>query len=134
MYATTSRRRPCTNRNNTLITETQTLNHRPRILPMIPAPMQSYFNQSSQSNHGRITGHPYNGPTLAHFRAGYQIRAATNQANSSGVGSVDRYFVWFDLNRQQGNSVLTQGFLLLCDETFVVGRFQSSSQAPQTLF
>jgi hypothetical protein len=47
--------------------------------------------------------------------------------------SVDRRFAWFDLNRQQGNPVLTQGFPLLCHETFVVGGLQSRSQGFQTL-
>ena len=46
---------------------------------------------------------------------------------------MDRHFVWFDLNRQQGNPVLAQSFSLLCDETFVVGRLESRSQAFQTL-
>jgi len=46
---------------------------------------------------------------------------------------VDRHFVWFDLNRQQGDPVLAQSFPLLGDETLVVRRLESRSQGFQQL-
>ena len=46
---------------------------------------------------------------------------------------MDRHFVWFDLNRKQGNPVSAKNFSLLGDETLVVWRLQSRSQASQQL-
>ena len=47
---------------------------------------------------------------------------------------MDRHFVWFDVNCQQGNPVLTQDFSFSCDEAFVVWGFESRLQTLQTLF
>jgi len=47
---------------------------------------------------------------------------------------VDRQFVWFDVNCQQGNSLLTQDFSFSCDEAFVVRGFETRLQTLQTLF
>lgn len=46
---------------------------------------------------------------------------------------MDRCFVWFDLNRKQGNPVLAKNFSLLGDETVVLRRLEGRSQALQTL-
>lgn len=43
-----------TRQKTVLGTDTQQLNHRPRTLPMIPAPTQSHFSQSSHSSQGGI--------------------------------------------------------------------------------
>ena len=51
-------RRPCslwtTNATSFLGSDTQKPNHRPTILPRIPAPIQSHHNQSGQSDDGGI--------------------------------------------------------------------------------
>ena len=47
---------------------------------------------------------------------------------------VDHHFVRFDVNCQQGNSLLTQDFSFSCDEAFVVWGFESGLQTLQTLF
>ena len=47
---------------------------------------------------------------------------------------MDRHFVWFDVNCQQGNPLLTQDFSFSCDEAFVVWGFESRLQTLQTLF
>jgi len=51
-------RRPCslrtTNATSFLGRDTQKPNHRPSILPRIPAPIQSHHNQSGQSDDGGI--------------------------------------------------------------------------------
>jgi len=47
---------------------------------------------------------------------------------------VYRHFIWFDLKRNQGNALLTEGLTLLRDETFVVGRFERRPQSLQALF
>jgi len=47
---------------------------------------------------------------------------------------VDRHFVWFDVNCQQRNALLTQDFSFSCDEAFVVWGFETRLQTLQTLF
>ena len=47
---------------------------------------------------------------------------------------VDRHFVWFDVNCQQGNPLLTQDFSFSCNEALVVWSFETRMQTLQTLY
>jgi hypothetical protein len=112
------------NWNSFLTRETHILDHRPKSLPKNRDPMYSNCHSGQGGIDVAILIMAYSSP--------FSCRMPDPRSNRSGTagggGSMDRHFVWFDLNRQQGYPMLAQRFSLLSDESLVVRRLESRSQ------
>ena len=114
-------------RNSRLITDTQKLDHRPKSLPKKRDPTYSNCHSGQGGINSAILLIAYFSPfswwmldpCLGRHKHGVELAGGLSIEGFGGP-LVDRQFVRFDVNRQQGNSDLTQDISFLRDEAFVV--------------